>query len=63
MFEGNIENIDTTNSEENIKAIETFLFSLKNDLQTLTNMLNDIANRTTSSTHGRATERLQQTEA
>ena len=64
MFEGNVENIDTTNSEENIKAIETFLFKLKNDLQILTNMLNEIASRaTTTSTHERVNEDIQQTEA
>jgi len=63
MFEGNVENIDTTNSEENIKAIETFLFKLKNDLQILTNMLNEVASRATTSAHERVNEDIQQTEA
>jgi ADP-heptose:LPS heptosyltransferase len=63
MFEGNIENIDTTDSEENINAIEQFLFKLKNDLQILTNMLNEVvSNTTTTSTQERVLEDIQQTE-
>lgn len=42
LFEGEIENINTTNSDDNIKAIEKSLFDLKNNLQTLTNILTDL---------------------
>lgn len=49
IFEGNIENIDTTNSEENMKAIEKNLFKLKNDLQLLTNILTDLVSAEESS--------------
>ena len=42
LFEGAIENINTDNSDDNIKAIEKNLFDLKNDLQILTNMLTDL---------------------
>jgi DNA-directed RNA polymerase subunit L len=42
IFEGNIENITATTAEENIKAIETNLFNLKNELQTLANILGQL---------------------
>lgn len=42
IFEGEIENINSTDSEDNIKAIEQNLFGLKNNLQMLTNILTDL---------------------
>lgn len=46
LFEGHIENINTADSEENIKSIETNLFSLKNNLQILANILTDLVTDT-----------------
>lgn len=42
IFEGEIENINSTETEDNIKAIEQNLFGLKNNLQMLANILTEI---------------------
>jgi hypothetical protein len=42
LFEGRIESINSENPEENMKLIEKHLFSLKSDLQALTNLLTDL---------------------
>ena len=42
LFEGQVENIDSTDAQENLKAIEGLLFTLKNNLQLLTSMIADI---------------------
>lgn len=64
MFEGNIENINTTSSEENMKAIEQYLFKLKNDLQILTNILTDVMEKPASktATHEREVDMAKQPE-
>lgn len=55
LFEGYIENINATNSDENIKAIETNLFDLKNDLQLLANILTGLVTDTRKDTRNEAT--------
>jgi ADP-heptose:LPS heptosyltransferase len=42
LFEGRIESINSENSEENMKLIESHLFSLKSDLQSLANLFSDL---------------------
>ncbi len=42
LFEGRIESINSENPEENMRLIEKHLFSLKTDLQALTNLLTDL---------------------
>ena len=42
FFEGNIENIDSTSIDENIKEIETHLFSLKANLQIISNFTSSL---------------------
>lgn len=49
LFEGDVEGIETTSIEENMKSIEKFLFKLKNDLQLLTNILSDLVSAEESS--------------
>jgi ADP-heptose:LPS heptosyltransferase len=49
-FEGRVENIDAHDVDSNIKAIETNLFQLKSELQTLTNYMSDLATDTVSPT-------------
>jgi ADP-heptose:LPS heptosyltransferase len=49
-FEGRVENIDTNDIDSNIKAIETNLFQLKGELQTLTNYMSDLASDTVEPT-------------
>ncbi|NBW85180.1 MAG: hypothetical protein EBR50_07735, partial [Proteobacteria bacterium] len=41
VFEGEIENINSTETEDNIRAIEQNLFGLKNNLQMLANILTE----------------------
>ena len=42
FFEGSIENIDSTSIDENIKEIETHLFSLKAHLQIISNFTSSL---------------------
>lgn len=42
LFEGRVENIEANNIDSNIKAIESHLFQLKKELQTLTNYLGEL---------------------
>ncbi len=50
LFEGHIENINASNSDDNIKAIETNLFNLKNNLQLLANILTGLVTETQKDT-------------
>ncbi len=47
MFEGRVENIEAEDTETNLKAIETALFELKADLQTVTTLIAELANNNT----------------
>lgn len=42
MFEGQIENINSSSAEENMKDIETNLFTLKGHLQIVTNVMSEL---------------------
>lgn len=42
MFEGNIENIESTDIDTNMQEIENYLFELKTNLQTLMNYMGEI---------------------
>jgi ADP-heptose:LPS heptosyltransferase len=42
LLEGRIENITSTDAQENINQIEKYLFELKSDLQMLTNIFGDL---------------------
>jgi ADP-heptose:LPS heptosyltransferase len=44
LFEADLEKINSSNSDENMKFIEKRLFDLKNDLQIFTNILGELAN-------------------
>ena len=49
MFEGNIENIDSTDMIRNMQEIENHLFELKTNLQTLMNFMGEIIEQPTQS--------------
>ena len=45
LFEGRIESINSANTEENMKAIEKYLYALKADLQVLANLFTELATK------------------
>lgn len=55
LFEGHIENISASDSDENMRAIETSLFDLKNNLQLLANILTDLVTDNSKDTRNEAT--------
>ena len=46
QFEGRIENIETTDIDSNIKMIESNLFQLKSEIQTVTGIMTELTNKT-----------------